>query len=255
MFDNCQFSVEHNLSRTSQLFRSSNNFCSIWIVEQPPVKHPNSRLDWRWIFWSLKMRFYVFTCDKLLRSKTNSMRLFSFTSLKSVDLRVNKLLILPSRVFIVYNYKSACIKMVLGKIYFQIIFIVGIQICDQKKFYQLGQYLFVKCIWRIVFSPFFGKKWRREKICFWFHLRLETMSVYFEGQILINSFWRNYKLKKKKPLQTNGFSNANLLPSSFTLSELNHQYWSADKNHWNNNQAWLLDQCNSPFRFKQSRPE
>ena len=44
MFDNCQFSVEHNLSRTSQLFRSSNNFCSIWIVEQPPVEHPNSRL-------------------------------------------------------------------------------------------------------------------------------------------------------------------------------------------------------------------
>ena len=43
MFDNCQFSVEHNLSLTSQLFRSSNNFCSIWIVEQPPVEHPNSR--------------------------------------------------------------------------------------------------------------------------------------------------------------------------------------------------------------------
>jgi hypothetical protein len=43
MFDNCQFSVKHNLSRTSQLFRSSNNFCSIWIVEQPPVEHPNSR--------------------------------------------------------------------------------------------------------------------------------------------------------------------------------------------------------------------
>ena len=97
------------------------------------------------------------------------------------------------------------------------------------------------------------KKYVSGSICGW-----ETMSVYFEGQILINSFWRNYKrMNKKKSFNKLMVFRMRsiLLPSSFTLSELNHQYWSADKNHWTNNQAWLLVQCNSLFRFKQSRPE
>ncbi len=73
MFDNCQFSVEHNLSRTSQLFRSSNNKGSIWIVEQPPVEHPNSSLS------------------KSLSQRSRNLDFVSFQSQKSQVLRSGNL--------------------------------------------------------------------------------------------------------------------------------------------------------------------
>ncbi len=60
MFDKCEFSIEHNLSQTSQLFRSLNNFSLIWIVEQIPIKHPSSIQSERLNFILLDFLFSSF---------------------------------------------------------------------------------------------------------------------------------------------------------------------------------------------------